>query len=54
MIDSSQSLSEAPRHMFVKMANPSSQLALKAACVSAVVWSINLVKRVAAPGGFRE
>ena len=54
MIDSRQSFAECPRHMFVKAAKMNSQHALKAACASAVVWSINLAKRVIAPGGFRE
>jgi hypothetical protein len=40
--------------MFVKAANLNSQHALKAACASAVVWSINPAKRVARIGGFRE
>jgi hypothetical protein len=54
MIDSPQGFPESARQMFVNTASRNSQLALKAACVSAVVWSINLAKRVAAPGGFRE
>ena len=40
--------------MFVNTAILDSQHALKAACVSAVVWSINPAKRVARTGGFRE
>ncbi len=40
--------------MFVNTASPNLPHVLKAACASAVVWSINLAKRVAAPGGFRE
>ncbi|HEY0549316.1 MAG TPA: hypothetical protein VGF13_06905 [Verrucomicrobiae bacterium] len=40
--------------MFVETAITNSQHALKAACASAVVWSIIPAKRVAAPGGFRE
>jgi hypothetical protein len=54
VIDTPQRFPESARHMFVKAAILNSQHALKAARSSAVVWSIDLVKRVAAPGGFRE
>ena len=40
--------------MFVEVAILNSQHALKAVRPSAIVWSISLAKRVAAPGGFRE